>query len=144
MSEDTSAPKTAREELEDLERQEAEEARVAKQGKAEEEARTELANRKILRELRAKNPGKDLFRINTIAGMVVVRRVTAEQYAHFQRSGLDPNERQRAYTVLTAAGVIHPDPDGWEEMYTEYPALLGAISDRVMEASGHDTTVKKV
>src|SRR5689334_7310583 len=133
--ETTEKPKTAVDELAELERQEAEERKASAAAKAEEAARIELANRRIIKQLREKNPGRVIVRVDTeVAGMIVVRGVTYEQFEHFKRAQLDATAG-KAHEILAAAGVIYPDPDTWETLGKEHPALLYSIAERVIEAS---------
>jgi hypothetical protein len=138
-----SEEKTAVEELAELEAAEAEEARVAKIGKAEADARQEIANRKIIKDLRAKIP-TPIHRIDTDAGMVVIKRVSLDQYRAFVRTVLDEDQRVRANEVLTAAAVVHPDPDTWDAWCQAYPALIQSVSKAVVVFNGGTVKEKKL
>lgn len=137
-------PLTAVEELAQLEAQEADEARAAKLGKAEADARAELANRKIVKELSARLSGVKLHRIDTDAGMVIIKRVSATQYRAFFALCLDEEQRANANAVLTAAAVVHPDPDAWEKICEDFPAVLASVSKAVVVFNGGVVKEKKL
>jgi hypothetical protein len=134
---------SAIEELAALEAQEAEEARAAKQGAAETAATIELENRKIIRELKTRIT-VPILRIDTDAGMVVVKRVSRLQYDHYFGMLLDEEQRANAYRVLTAAAVVHPDPDRWESMCEAFPALCNSIGVKTAEFCGGKSKEKKL
>lgn len=133
---------SAIEELAALEALELEEANAAKKGSAEEAARVELANRKVLRELKSK-VAVPIQRIDTDAGMVVIKRVSPEQYKHFLTIVIDEEQRASANEVLNAAAVIHPPPDVWDEWRSKFPALGPSVSKVVIDFNGGTVRGKK-
>jgi len=142
MSEGT---KSAVEELAELEAQEAAEAKAADvSGAREAAARLELENRKAIRDIKAKNPGVEIWRVDTIAGMCLVKAPNEEQFKRFHKMCLDAETKPEANRTLAYAGTIYPHPDTLEEWGKMRPAIFNSLANRIIEVAGADTTAKKV
>jgi hypothetical protein len=142
MSEDTEAPMSAVDELAELQAREAEEARLCSRVKAEADAKKELESRKTFRALKEKY-GPDLKRIDTEAGMVVIKRVGSDTYRQFEALVLNEDQRGRANDFITSAAVVHPAPDTWDQWTQKYGVLSAAVSKHVVDFAGGVAKEKK-
>lgn len=141
MSDETK-PKTAKEQLAEVLALEAEEARRSKDEREEQAAATELERRKKFRELKAELK-LELARIDTAAGMVVIKRVSADAYRHFVRTCANPLSRPEANQGIVLASVVYPSPDTFAEWCEKFPGIEQSLSAPVVEFAGSDVTAKK-
>jgi len=134
-------PKTAKEQLAEILAQEAEEERRSRDAREEQAAVEELEKRRLFKQLK-ETLGIELQRIDTVAGMVAIKRVSPEVYDQFQRSLVAQAHRIEANKIVVLAAVVHPDPDTFSDWCHKFPAIVPSMSAHVIEFAGSEVSKK--
>jgi len=130
------------------------EERAVANAKDEEAALLELENLDAIDALKAKYPGVELTRVDTVKGMAVIRTPDKAQFSQYQRAQIAADQappdaqleaKKLAAKVLAEAGTVHPSYEVLERWVAEGAhSLYGVLGNRIIELCGSDTTVKKL
>lgn len=136
--------KTAVERLAEIRQRQAETEAESRAEKEEADAIAELEKLDVVEKLKAEHPGIELYRVDTVAGMAIIRSPSVDDYSAFQRARRDPKRAAGAPEILTTAGTVYPAHAVLMQWKKKHPAVLDSIADRVIELAGSDTETKKL
>lgn len=147
MAEDqdsASAPTPALTPKQLLAQMQAEEAAVPMETE-DESALKEIEALRRLKEARAKYPGQDLKRVDTMAGTYILKRADRDQMRRFRELSIDKDTKLEALDVLNCACVVAPAREIYLAEWDAFPAVPDQISNKAIEFCGAGgVTEKKV